>query len=108
MRLFCAGRGRDAARDRHGRHGVERVGELGEEETATVATRQMQESAKNANISSPLPDTNAAEDLKKAAHLLSGFVDKEENEAGFDNIIPPEILRKARGLAIYTVVKAVS
>jgi lipid-binding SYLF domain-containing protein len=68
----------------------------------------MQESAKNANISSPLPDTNAAEDLKKAAHLLSGFVDKEENEAGFDNIIPPEILRKARGLAIYTVVKAVS
>lgn len=78
------------------------------QETATVATRQMQESAKNANISSPLPDTNAAEDLKKAAHLLSGFVDKEENEAGFDNIIPPEILRKARGLAIYTVVKAVS
>ncbi|KAG0380409.1 hypothetical protein BGX24_008531 [Mortierella sp. AD032] len=76
------------------------------QETATVATRQMQESAKNANISSPLPDTNAAEDLKKAAHLLSGFVDKEENEAGFDNIIPPEILRKARGLAIYTVVKA--
>ncbi|KAF9902618.1 hypothetical protein EC991_004751 [Linnemannia zychae] len=76
------------------------------QETATVATRQMQESAKNANISSPLPDTNAAEDLKKAAHLLTGFVDKEENEAGFDNIIPPEILRKARGLAIYTVVKA--
>lgn len=78
------------------------------QETATVATRQMQESAKNANISSPLPDTNATEDLKKAAHLLSGFVDKDENEAGFDNIIPPEILRKARGLAIYTVVKAVS
>ncbi|KAF9090004.1 hypothetical protein BGX29_004225 [Mortierella sp. GBA35] len=76
------------------------------QETAIVATRQMQESAKNANISSPLPDTNAAEDLKKAANLLRGFVDKEENEAGFDNIIPPEILRHARGLAIYTVVKA--
>ncbi|KAI1318711.1 hypothetical protein EDD11_006004 [Mortierella claussenii] len=76
------------------------------QETATEATRQMTESAKNANISSPLPDTNAAEDLKKAANLLRGFVDKEENEGGFDNVIPPEILRQAKGLAIYTVVKA--
>ncbi|KAF9291625.1 hypothetical protein BGZ68_003241 [Mortierella alpina] len=49
------------------------------QETATVATRQMQESAKNANISSPLPDSSAAEDLKKAANLLRAFVDKEEN-----------------------------
>ena len=77
------------------------------QETATVATRQMQESAKNANISSPLPDSSAAEDLKKAANLLRAFVDKEENVSGFDNIIPPEVLRKAKGLAIYTVVKAV-
>jgi len=77
------------------------------QETATVATRQMQESAKNANISSPLPDTSAAEDLKKAANLLKGFVDKEENELGFDNIIPTEVLRQAKGLAIYTVIKAV-
>ncbi|KAF8925755.1 hypothetical protein EDD21DRAFT_388005 [Dissophora ornata] len=76
------------------------------QETATVASRQLQESAKNANISSPLPDANAAEDLKKAANLLRGFVDKDENEAGFDNIIPTEILRQAKGLAIYTVVKA--
>ncbi|KAF9216069.1 hypothetical protein BGZ59_011162, partial [Podila verticillata] len=76
------------------------------QETATVATRQMQESAKNANISSPLPDTSAAEDLKKAANLLKGFVDKEENELGFDNIIPTEVLRQAKGLAIYTVIKA--
>ncbi|KAF9319553.1 hypothetical protein BG003_008806 [Podila horticola] len=76
------------------------------QETATVATRQMQESAKNANISSPLPDTSASEDLKKAANLLRGFVDKEENELGFDNIIPTEVLRQAKGLAIYTVIKA--
>ncbi|KAG0000176.1 hypothetical protein BGZ79_006238 [Entomortierella chlamydospora] len=76
------------------------------QETATEATRQMQESAKNANISSPLPDNSAAEDIKKAANLLRGFVDKDENEAGFDNIIPPDVLRKAKGLAIYTVVKA--
>ncbi|KAG0340981.1 hypothetical protein BG004_006205 [Podila humilis] len=77
------------------------------QETATVATRQMQESAKNANISSPLPDSSASEDLKKAANLLKGFVDKEENELGFDNIIPTEVLRQAKGLAIYTVIKAV-
>ncbi|KAF9175473.1 hypothetical protein BGX21_002074 [Mortierella sp. AD011] len=76
------------------------------QETATEATRQMQESAKNANISSPLPDNSAAEDIKKAANLLRGFVDKDENEAGFDNIIPPDVLHKAKGLAIYTVVKA--
>ncbi|KAF9969001.1 hypothetical protein BGZ65_012390, partial [Modicella reniformis] len=76
------------------------------QETAVEASRQVQESAKNANISSPLPDANAAEDLKKAANLLRGFVDKDENEAGFDNVIPPEVLRKAKGLAIYTVVKA--
>ncbi|KAF9365570.1 hypothetical protein BGX34_009479 [Mortierella sp. NVP85] len=76
------------------------------QETAVEATRQVQESAKNANISSPLPDNNASEDLKKAANLLRGFVDKETNEAGFDNIIPPDVLRQAKGLAIYTVVKA--
>ncbi|KAF9582489.1 hypothetical protein BGW38_000148, partial [Lunasporangiospora selenospora] len=76
------------------------------QESASVASRQIQESAKNANISSPLPDSSAAEDFKKAANLLRGFVDKDENEGGFDNIIPPEVLRKAKGLAIYTVVKA--
>lgn len=87
-----------------------KAGEAGRrfQETATEATRQMQESAKNANISSPLPDTSAAEDLKKAANLLRGFVDKEENEQGFDNIIPTEVLRRAKSLAIYTVIKAVS
>ncbi|KAF9435752.1 hypothetical protein BGZ76_005588 [Entomortierella beljakovae] len=76
------------------------------QETAVEATRQMQESAKNANISSPLPDNNPSEDLKKAANLLRGFVDKEENELGFDNIIPVKVLRDAKGIAIYTVVKA--
>ncbi|KAF9900034.1 hypothetical protein BX616_002729 [Lobosporangium transversale] len=76
------------------------------QETAAVTTRQMTDTAKNANISSPLPDENVTEDLKKAANLLRSFVDKEENETGFDNIIPPGILRKAKGLAIYTVVKA--
>lgn len=78
------------------------------QETAVAATRQAQESAKNINISSPIPDNNAAEDLKKAANLIRGFIDKDENESGFDNIIPPEVLRQAKGLAIYTVIKAVS
>ncbi|KAG0169432.1 hypothetical protein DFQ30_003648 [Apophysomyces sp. BC1015] len=54
------------------------------------------------SINSPLP-TSLAGECKKAAKILNHFVDPGE---GLDKVIPPGILDKAQGLAIYTVLKA--
>ncbi|KAG0013403.1 hypothetical protein BGZ80_011102 [Entomortierella chlamydospora] len=55
-------------------------------------------------INSPLPKDLAGE-CKKASKILNAFIDPIAAE-GIDNIIPPDILLKAKGLAIFTVVKA--
>ncbi|KAF9915930.1 hypothetical protein FBU30_001639 [Linnemannia zychae] len=59
---------------------------------------------KSVKINSPLPKGLAGE-CKKAAKILNAFVDTT-NEKGIDQIIPPNILAKAKGLAIFTVIKA--
>ncbi|GAA6022096.1 hypothetical protein JCM11491_002108 [Sporobolomyces phaffii] len=50
----------------------------------------------------PLP-VSLQQECRKAAKIFSGFVDPVN---GLDNIIPPSILRKAKGFCFITVVKA--
>ncbi|CEP07810.1 hypothetical protein [Parasitella parasitica] len=53
-------------------------------------------------INSPLPSSLASE-CRKAARILNSFTDDGK---GVDFIIPPRILSDAKGLAIFTVLKA--
>ncbi|KAI9354922.1 hypothetical protein BD770DRAFT_411935 [Pilaira anomala] len=53
-------------------------------------------------INSPLPMSLASE-CRKAARILNSFTDKGK---GMDIFIPPHILANAKGLAIFTVLKA--
>ncbi|KAJ5125873.1 hypothetical protein N7448_005186 [Penicillium atrosanguineum] len=55
-------------------------------------------------IHNPLPSSLASE-CKKAAKILTSFVDPKQ-AFGPDKVIPPEILAGAKGLAILTVLKA--
>ncbi|ORE03343.1 DUF500-domain-containing protein [Rhizopus microsporus var. microsporus] len=54
------------------------------------------------HINSPLPSSLASE-CRKAARILNSFQDAG---SGIDIIIPPNILSNAKGLAIFTVLKA--
>ncbi|CAO3569776.1 unnamed protein product [Mortierella alpina] len=56
------------------------------------------------SVNSPFPKDLAGE-CKRASKILNAFVDPIAAK-GIDNIIPPDILSKAQGLAIFTVVKA--
>ncbi|KGO69240.1 hypothetical protein PITC_095620 [Penicillium italicum] len=55
-------------------------------------------------INNPLPSSMASE-CKKAAKILTSFVDPKQS-FGPDRVIPPEILANAKGLAVLTVLKA--
>ncbi|EKV16350.1 Src homology-3 domain [Penicillium digitatum] len=55
-------------------------------------------------INNPLPASMASE-CKKAAKILTSFVDPKQS-FGPDKVIPPEILANAKGLAVLTVLKA--
>ncbi|KAH7034133.1 actin cortical patch component Lsb4 [Linnemannia elongata] len=57
---------------------------------------------KSVKINSPLPKDLAGE-CKKASKILNAFIVAAK---GIDNIIPPNILSRAKGLAIFTVIKA--
>ncbi|KAF9214241.1 hypothetical protein CPC16_000917 [Podila verticillata] len=59
---------------------------------------------KSIKLNSPLPKDLAGE-CKKASKILNAFIDPIAAK-GLDNIIPPDILSKAKGLAIFTVIKA--
>ncbi|KAG0249481.1 hypothetical protein BG011_009264 [Mortierella polycephala] len=59
---------------------------------------------KSIKINSPLPKDLAGE-CKKASKILNAFVDPIAAK-GIDNVIPSDILIKAKGLAIFTVIKA--
>jgi len=66
---------------------------------------KIQKGAEDANINSPLP-SSLADECVKAAKILASFTQKSENETGFDNIIPAKVIQDAKGLAIFTVIKA--
>ncbi|CCE66096.1 hypothetical protein TPHA_0O01280 [Tetrapisispora phaffii CBS 4417] len=55
-------------------------------------------------INNPIPRSLKSE-TKKAAKVLSSFV-KPNQVFGADQVIPPDVLRRAKGLAIVTVLKA--
>ncbi|GJJ70993.1 SH3 domain-containing YSC84-like protein 1 [Entomortierella parvispora] len=59
---------------------------------------------KGIKLNSPLPKDLAGE-CKKASKILNAFIDPVAAK-GLDNIIPANILSKAKGLAIFTVIKA--
>ena len=55
-------------------------------------------------INNPIPRSLGSE-TKKAAKILSSFV-KPNQVFGADQVIPPDVLKRAKGLAIITVLKA--
>ncbi|CAG8550351.1 1553_t:CDS:10 [Paraglomus brasilianum] len=55
-------------------------------------------------VNSPLP-TDLAGECRKAAKILNSFIDPVVAK-GPDKVIPPNILQKAKGFAIFTVIKA--
>ncbi|CAO3571974.1 unnamed protein product [Mortierella alpina] len=59
---------------------------------------------KSIKINSPLPKDLAGE-CKRASKTLNAFIDPIAAK-GIDNIIPTDILSSAKGLAIFTVIKA--
>ena len=55
-------------------------------------------------INNPIP-RNLKNETKKAAKILASFV-KPNQILGADQVIPPRILKNAKGLAVVTVLKA--
>nr|CAG8581117.1 14395_t:CDS:10 [Entrophospora candida] len=55
-------------------------------------------------VNSPLP-TDLAGECKKASKILNSFIDPVAAK-GPDKVIPPNILQRAKGFAIFTVIKA--
>uniref|UniRef100_A0A1D1YXX2 SH3 domain-containing protein PJ696.02 n=1 Tax=Anthurium amnicola TaxID=1678845 RepID=A0A1D1YXX2_9ARAE len=66
---------------------------------------ELTKTAQNNNINSPLPADFASE-VTKAANIVNCFTDPEKNEGGLEKVVPKEVFDKAKGLAIFTVVKA--
>ncbi|RKP26592.1 hypothetical protein SYNPS1DRAFT_13980 [Syncephalis pseudoplumigaleata] len=56
-------------------------------------------------VNSPIP-TNLAGECRKATKILNSFIETGQGDNGPDSVIPPNILARAQGLAIFTVVKA--
>ncbi|KAI7885078.1 DUF500-domain-containing protein, partial [Lichtheimia hyalospora FSU 10163] len=56
-------------------------------------------------FNSPVVGT-LSEESAKAARILEQFILKDEIENGFDTVIPVKVIKEAKGLAIFTVVKA--
>lgn len=72
---------------------------------ASQATVEITRAAQQNNVNSPLP-SDVETEIQKAANIFSGFTDPEKNEGGINNVIPKEVILQAKGLAIFTVVKA--
>lgn len=72
---------------------------------ATVAGTKLHETAKNADVNSPLP-TDLADECIRAAKIFASFTEKSEVEQGFDVVIPNSVISNCKGLAIFTVIKA--
>ncbi|KAI8093326.1 uncharacterized protein BX664DRAFT_384773 [Halteromyces radiatus] len=69
------------------------------------AGRSVNTFAESNNINTPVMGT-LTETSAKASRILQSFIEKEEVETGFDNVIPVKVIQEAKGLAIFTVVKA--
>ena len=56
-------------------------------------------------IHNPLPQS-LQEDLKKCTHIIQKFTKKELGNDSLAKVIPPDIIKNAKGICIMTVVKA--
>src|SRR3989337_3943001 len=72
---------------------------------ATGVGSDIQRTAENNNVNSFLPSDFPSE-VRKASKILSSFTDPEKAEGGLDNVIPKDVIANAKGLAIFTVIKA--
>lgn len=81
-------------------YGVERARSI-----ATEVTNDLQKTATNNNVTSPLP-ADFVSQVQKAAKVLTVFADPEKVEGGLDNVIPKDVICNAKGLAIFTAIKA--
>ncbi|KAG1146867.1 hypothetical protein G6F37_004481 [Rhizopus arrhizus] len=83
-----------------------RATQLGQQATRSISDMANNASkSSNGNFNSPILG-NLSEECAKAARILEQFIIKEEMENGFDTIIPVSVIKEAKGLAIFTVVKA--
>ncbi|KAI9251758.1 hypothetical protein BDA99DRAFT_521113 [Phascolomyces articulosus] len=64
-----------------------------------------EKSGASRSINNPIVGT-LSEESAKCARILETFINKEEVETGFDQVIPVKVIQEAKGLAIYTVIKA--
>ncbi|KAI8066800.1 hypothetical protein BC940DRAFT_301584 [Gongronella butleri] len=69
------------------------------------AGRSVNQFAEKSNVNTPIQG-NLQEECAKAARILHQFVDKEEVETGFDTVIPVDVIKNCKGLAIFSVIKA--
>ncbi|CAI2173326.1 5938_t:CDS:2 [Funneliformis geosporum] len=81
-------------------YGVERARSI-----ATDVSSDIQKTAANNNVNSFLP-SDAASEVQKAVKILNSFTDPEKAEGGLDSVIPKDVIADAKGLAIFTVIKA--
>jgi len=72
---------------------------------ATDVGNEVKKTADNNKVNSPLP-ADVASEIQKAAKILASFTDPNTSEGGLDNVIPPDVIKNAKGLAVFTVVKA--
>jgi len=72
---------------------------------ATEVGNEVKKTADNNKVNSPLP-ADVGSEIQKVATILTGFTDPSKAEGGLDNVIPVEVIKNAKGLAVFTVVKA--
>ncbi|CAG8668830.1 4517_t:CDS:2, partial [Ambispora gerdemannii] len=72
---------------------------------AGVAQTEITKAAQQNNVNSPLPSDFSSE-VEKARKILSVFTDPETPGNTLENIIPKEVIKNAKGLAIFTIFKA--
>jgi lipid-binding SYLF domain-containing protein len=88
--------------------GISKNLDYGVERTRSIVndvSTDIKNSASSNNVNSPLPSDFESE-VQKAAKILSSFTDPEKVEGGLDNVIPKDVFANAKGLVIFTVVKA--
>ncbi|CAG8602612.1 14515_t:CDS:2 [Ambispora leptoticha] len=74
---------------------------------AGVAQTEITKAAQQNNVNSPLPSDFSSE-VEKATKILSVFTVQDLEKPGntVSNIIPRDIIKKAKGLAVFTIFKA--
>ncbi|CAG8447782.1 9233_t:CDS:2 [Funneliformis mosseae] len=81
-------------------YGVERARSI-----ATGVSTDLQKTAEKNNVNSFLP-SDVATEVQKAAKILNSFTEPEKEEGGLESVIPKDVFKHAKGLAVFTAIKA--